>query len=99
MSYGIQLTNSTQQLETYLADWQQRQGHRLLQQQHQQQHQQQQDAHSRRGDNSQLALALQQARALSHTSLRTAHVGVYSALASLYSCVGDLAAMTGAMQR
>ena len=84
----------------YLADWQRRKGHRLLQQQQQQQHQQQhQDAYSGRDDNSHLAPALQQARALSLTSLKTAHVGVYSALASLYSCVGGLAAMTGAMQR
>lgn len=46
-----------------------------------------------------VALALEHARGLSLTSLKTVHVGVWSALAALYSCIGDLTAMTGAMQR
>ena len=100
---AIQLTNSTAQLEAYLGDWQRRQGRMLLQQRQQQQQRHREHHH---GDISKppppptaLALALRQARALSLTSLKTAHVGVWSALAALHSCVGDISAMTGAMQR
>ena len=93
-------------------DWERQRGRLFLQQQQQQQQQQlqQQQRDQQHGDNSYitpppsspptaLGLALQHARSLSLTSLKTAHVGVWSALAALYSCIGDLSAMTGAMQR
>ena len=86
-------------------EWERRQDRMLLQQRQQQQrHQRYRDHHhdddiSNTSLPSALALALQQARALSLTSLKTVHVGVWSALAALYSCIGDLTAMTAAMQR
>ena len=87
-------------------DWERRQDRMLLQQRHQRYRYRDHHHHDDDISNTSLppppsapALALQQARALSLTSLKTVHVGVWSALAALYSCIGDLTAMTAAMQR
>ena len=87
-------------------DWERRQDRILLQQRQQQRCRYHDHNHDDDISNTSLppppsapALALQQARALSLTSLKTVHVGVWSALAALYSCIGDLTEMTAAMQR